>query len=399
MKKRLTGGPGLTDATAGLLWLMVLLLAIGCSGDERPASSPSGRQVQDEHAGDAVASRDEMLDDSAVTPPQGPESPMLEVPDPAAVKSQQPLAQRNPSSLEAALAALKVPPDWFDSVEIHYHTNHPWKDARLEIRRLLAAASGQQRGQSSREAMKLTYLYHRKNDIGDGHEYPMYMFLGGEYAWATRAYIDFTKQLLANPDSGDHIHAFLCLASCYAHFDEFDKALDTLNTALRRLPKPPWRIARQADIHDSFGDLYAKMDQADQARQHYAEAAGLYPTSNQPYGGHLLKRRAAKVQSKLDLLDYKSLATATLRDGTYRVKTLGYSGDKDVEVTVIIRAGRIGDVQIDHAEKIELGATRIIPQRIIDKQSLQVDAITGATVTCDAILEGAFRALKQAGLE
>jgi uncharacterized protein with FMN-binding domain len=247
--------------------------------------------------------------------------------------------------------------------------------------------------------MKLTYLYRQKNDIGDGHEYPMHMFLGGDYAWAAKAYIDFTKQLLANPDSGDHIHAFLCLASCYAHFNTFDKALATLRNALKRLPEPPWRIARQADIHDALGDVYAKMGEADRAKQHYAEAVRLYPTSNQPYGGHLLKRWAAKVQSKLDLLDYESLATATLRDGTYRAKTLGYSGDKDIEVTATIRGGRIADVQVDHAEKIDLGATEIIPQRIVDKQSLQVDAITGATVTCDAIIEGVFRTLKQAGLE
>ena len=68
-------------------------------------------------------------------------------------------------------------------------------------------------------------------------------------------------------------------------------------------------------------------------------------------------------------------------------------------MTVTIQAGRIVDVQVDHAEKIDLGATEIIPQRIVEKQSLQVDAITGATVTCDAIIEGVFRALKQAGLE
>ena len=112
-----------------------------------------------------------------------------------------------------------------------------------------------------------------------------------------------------------------------------------------------------------------------------------------------MKRRADKVQSKLDLLDYRSLSAATLRDGTYRAKALGYSGDKDVAVTVIIRSGRIADIQIDHAEKIDQGATVIIPQRIIAEQSLEVDAITGATITCDAIRDGVFRALKQAGLE
>ena len=298
------------------------------------------------------------------------------------------------SSLEAAIAALKIPPDWYDSVEVHYDTNHPWKDGRLEIRRLLALG-----GESSREAMKLTCIYREKADIADGHEYPMYLYMGGEYAWATKAYIEFTQALLADPDSYDHIQAFLSLVSCYTHFGELEKALDTLNAAMDRLPEPPWRIARQADIQDGFGDAYARMGDAENAKKHYKEAVRLYPTAKPPYGGHLLKRRADKVQSKLDLLDYQSLETASLRDGTYRTRALGYSGDKDLHLTVSIRAGRIADIKIDHAEKIDQGATVIIPQRIIARQSLQVDAITGATVTCDGIVDGVFRALKQAGLQ
>jgi uncharacterized protein with FMN-binding domain len=311
---------------------------------------------------------------------------------PEAVEASPP--QNAPPSLEAALAALEVPPDWFDAVEIHYDTNQPWEEARLEIRRLLGLGEA-----GNGEAMKLTYLYHQKDDIGDGHEYPMYMFMGGEYAWASQAYIEFTGELLADPDSYSHVHAFLSLASCYVHFGEFQKALDTLATAVTRLPDPPWRIARRADIHHSYGDVYAKLGNSAEAKRHYAEAARLYPTSNQPYGRHLLKRQADKIQNKLDLLDYQSLETATLRDGTYRTKALGYSGDKDVTVAVTIRAGRIADIQVDHAEKIDQGATVIIPREIIARQSLKVDAITGATVTCDAIVDGVFRALKQAGLE
>jgi len=41
----------------------------------------------------------------------------------------------------------------------------------------------------------------------------------------------------------------------------------------------------------------------------------------------------------------------------------------------------------------------IIPKRIIDKQSLQVDGVTGATVTKDAIVAGTLQALRQAGLK
>jgi len=304
-----------------------------------------------------------------------------------------PVATEAPS-LETALAELQIPPPWYDEVEIHYDTDHPWKDARLEIRRLLGL-----RGESSKEAMKLTCIYREKDDIGDGHEYPMYLYMGGEYAWATKAYVEFTDALVADPESYPAVHAFLCLASCYVHFKEYEKALETLEVALSRVPDPPWKIMQTANVRDYFGDAYVAKGDLDSARKHYQEAVRLYPQAKPPYGGHLLKRRAAKVQSKLDMLDYQSLSSATLRDGTYHTKALAYSGDKDLEVTLTIVSGRIADIGIEHAEKIDQGATEIIPQRIIARQSLEVDGITGATVTCDAILDGVFRALKQAGLE
>ncbi len=40
-----------------------------------------------------------------------------------------------------------------------------------------------------------------------------------------------------------------------------------------------------------------------------------------------------------------------------------------------------------------------VPQRIIARQSLKVDGITGATVTYDAIVDAALQALKKAGLK
>lgn len=381
--------PGCVPAIA------VLVLIAGCSASVGPTAGPSNDEPQAAGA-PADGNPSKPPEPSSSEPPE--EASADGEPDgeePVAAESAAETSDEDgPSLLDAALTELEVPPDWYDGVAVHYDTNQPWKEGRLEIRRLLAEG-----GESSREAIKLTCIYRQKNDIGDGHEYPMYLYMGGEYAWATKAYIEFTGGLLADPQSFPHVHAFLQLASCYAHFKEYGRALATLDTAMKRVPEPPWRIAQTADVHDAYGDVYAAIGELDKARTHYAEAVKLYPTSDQPYGRHLLKRRAAKVQSKIDMLDYRSLANATLRDGTYRTKALGYSGDKDVEVTLVIRSGKIADIQIDHAEKIEQGACRVIPQRIIAAQSLEVDAITGATVTCDAILDGVFRGLKQAGLE
>jgi len=141
------------------------------------------------------------------------------------------------------------------------------------------------------------------------------------------------------------------------------------------------------------------MGNLSKAREHYAEAIRLYPTSDQPYGRHLLPRYALKVKSKLDLLAMQSLGTTRLRDGVYTGKALGYSDKQDLEVTVTLRSGKIADINVKHEEKIDLNATRILPQRLVEKQSVQVDGVTGATITSQAIIDGTFQALKQAGLK
>lgn len=298
-------------------------------------------------------------------------------------------AAPNATGLETQLAVLQIPPAWLDEVRTAYDTSLPWKGARLEIRRLLSLNTDAGR----REAIKLTWIYLQKGDIGDGHEYPMYLYLGGEPVWAVRAHEEF----LAQPHEHTPDHAYISLASLYARFAEFEKAKATLDEAMSRLPAPPWRIARQANLNEAFGDLYVAWGKADLARKHYAEAIRLYPTSNQPYGQHLLKRQADRTQSKLDLLSLRSLTDAVLRDGRYTSTALGYAGDLHVSLTV--RDGRMADIQVKHEEKIDQGACLVIPQRIIAKQSLQVDGIAGATVTTSAIIDGTLQCLRKAGLQ
>lgn len=292
-------------------------------------------------------------------------------------------------SLDEQLAALVIPPPWMESVTTSYDTSLPWKDARLEIRRLFSLG----KPETHREAMKLMWIYHTKDDMGDHHEYPMYTFMGGELVWSIKAH----QEYLAMPHENPPFHAYMPLASLYAQFGEFERAKAVLDQAGTQFPDPPWRIMRQADLMRAYGNLYAAWGKAEEAKQSYAEAARLYPTAKPPYGGHTLPRRAADCQAKLDLLTFQSLASATLRDGDYRDRALGYAGD--INLTVKVSGGRIADIQISHQEKIDQGACVTIPERIISQQSLLVDGISGATVTKDAIVTGVYRCLKKAGLK
>ncbi|MDP6524646.1 MAG: FMN-binding protein [Kiritimatiellia bacterium] len=295
-------------------------------------------------------------------------------------------------SLAHAIRELKVPPSWWNDVETRYDLNKPWKDARLEIRRRLA------RGDQAnlREAMKLTVLYAQKKDIGDGHELPMYLFMGGEFAWAIQEYRKFLTPTINDPDKRGETHGFICLAASYQHFGEYDKSVKVCNIALKHLPEPPWTEMNAAKAYSKLGDLSAEQGKKAAAREYYEKAITNYKVAKPKYGRHLLPRRIAQVQSRLDLLVMASLRSKHLRDGEHRAQALGYS--EPLTVIVTVRNGRIVNVQVKHKEKIELGATQSIPKQIVDRQDLRIDAVTGATVTSQAIVEGALNALKKAGL-
>ena len=64
-----------------------------------------------------------------------------------------------------------------------------------------------------------------------------------------------------------------------------------------------------------------------------------------------------------------------------------------------MKAGKIANIRVKHKEKIDQNACDLVPRQITALQKLKVDAITGATVTQDAIQAGTFRALKKAGLK
>ena len=93
---------------------------------------------------------------------------------------------------------------------------------------------------------------------------------------------------------------------------------------------------------------------------------------------------------------YDSLDLSKVPDGTYTGSELGFVGDIVVEVTVA--EGRITSVKVTrHQEKQCYSAMEDMPARIIEAQGFSgVDAVTGATITSDAILNAAAKALVKA---
>lgn len=85
-----------------------------------------------------------------------------------------------------------------------------------------------------------------------------------------------------------------------------------------------------------------------------------------------------------------------LEDGIYTGKAKGGVGSAEVEVTV--RDGEIADVKILSGFSSPIGrkAFRRLPQRIVERRSVEVDAITGATYSSNIIKAAVREALNQA---
>lgn len=86
--------------------------------------------------------------------------------------------------------------------------------------------------------------------------------------------------------------------------------------------------------------------------------------------------------------------------GTYTGTAAGRNGDVTVEV--VVTDSEIVSVEvIDHQESVGVADPAIerIPEEITQYQSLGIDAVSGATITSEAILEAAAAALEKAGAD
>ncbi len=86
------------------------------------------------------------------------------------------------------------------------------------------------------------------------------------------------------------------------------------------------------------------------------------------------------------------------RDGTYYASGTGKFGS--VPVTVVISGGRITSIEVGPNEESSVMAERaqsqVIPA-IIEAQSADVEVVTGATMTSEAIIDAVNQALERAG--
>lgn len=90
--------------------------------------------------------------------------------------------------------------------------------------------------------------------------------------------------------------------------------------------------------------------------------------------------------------------TKVVQDGRYVTRALGMLSY--VRVSTTFKDGKIADVQVissDETRHLSDAAENTIPGLIVENQSVSIDAVTGATVTSNAILSAVRQAITNAG--
>lgn len=109
-----------------------------------------------------------------------------------------------------------------------------------------------------------------------------------------------------------------------------------------------------------------------------------------------LKKGKERAQASIQAIQlFDTLDVARVADGVYAAHSIAYAGPLHVEVTV--KGGRIESVRVTkHQEKQFYSALTDTPNQIVRSQGVKgVDAVTGATMTSEAILNATAKALAQ----
>ncbi len=110
-----------------------------------------------------------------------------------------------------------------------------------------------------------------------------------------------------------------------------------------------------------------------------------------------IRRSIADVAVNFLGIEADILDITAVPDGTYQGTGNGFLGDIVVEVTV--KDGRIIAIEVLEQEETPtyfVDAYPLIPERIIEEQSLAVDTQTGATASAEGIMEAVRNALEKA---
>jgi len=363
-----------------------------------------------------------------IKPPEPKPKPPVKKPDPATpktptVKTPKPTGGTPTKRSSSAIRALvqsegKTLPDWWESVKLDYP------------RTLDLAGTNRARGWQPRINLGAYFfslvtphpkqwkpgikLLHHVIDVrkNDAMGRPQAMGMLANYY--LRYLEDYPRAAYWNErvlSSGGRptLHGVVGLAECYFHLGNTAMASTLLKKyGLDRQPSLPgiklWAELGQPTLamklataltrmspdsgYLAAGNLHRLAGRHDQAIASYDKALAV----QNPRGhGKLNRTRAQECGYAVRLC--RTLEVSKVADGTHAGMSMSYRGPLHVEVKVA--DGKITDVRVTrHKDDIFFTSITKMPKLIVDKQSVEkLDAVSGATVTCEAIVNAATKAL------
>ncbi|MBC8869710.1 MAG: FMN-binding protein [Planctomycetes bacterium] len=329
--------------------------------------------------------------------------------------------RRTKADIESLIDQLgRTPPDWYESTPLDYPQTldlswpqkppgqwNAQKNMGQYIWDVINPNPGRWRG-----GIRLMHhlLKHHENDSAKlnrvmGELGRMYHDFEEDYGraafWWRRAGLDGARQ---SPQS-------VKLARCYWKLGNKDMAVSMLN----RLPAWSNTIKLWADMGETdkaiqLAEAFAGGGYPDMAYLYAGDACRVAGDSRKAtsYYEKVLKvpatgRQAQRVQRNHSraraniegIRIFDSLDLRRVADGTYRDHSPAYAGELHVEVAV--RGGRIESVKVtSHKEKQFYSAISDTPRQIVEKQGVKgIDAVSGATITSEAIINATARALSK----
>jgi len=107
--------------------------------------------------------------------------------------------------------------------------------------------------------------------------------------------------------------------------------------------------------------------------------------------GIIIARNATKNLDLLGKMEIEEINITLMEDGTYYGEYKVFPVSAKVEV--VVRNGLLAEVNLLEHNHGKGEKAEIIPQKVMDSQSLKVDAITGATYSSKVILKAIENAL------
>ncbi len=267
------------------------------------------------------------------------------------------------------------PSRWREGVRLLHHVLTVNKDDRAKVEKTAEALARMY--QNLLQDWARAAFWWRKTAQWGGYDESAFSLELGECYWRLGSR-EMCVALISRLESDDTRNG--SLIKLWADLGEFDRAL--------KLAESKAASGEKDSAYLVAGDVCRLAGKYEQALAYYRKAAAASEGTRDMKRN---KERALASMEAIQLFDTLDLARVT--DGTYQSSSIAYNGPVKVEVTV--KSGRIESVKVvEHTEKQFYSAITDTTARIIDKQGVRgVDMTSGATVTAEAIVNAAAKAL------